>query len=808
MRMNHLKWWMILVVAVILVVILLPSDLNFCLNEKIDRYQAEEISRDRLKKDHVDLTDYQAVITRYVDYYTMTYLNKSIGSDNVEKIIADDRMPNNRWEIRYLKNLPTDQPQTRYNIWISPQGTIIGYMRQVPDTLTLPSEIEARALAMARYYISHNTSFDLSKFVMKKSQQNRQLNRTDYTFVWEKKAEFAEGDLRLTFYIQGNQVGGYQFQYFMPEHVQAIVRNKTTEGTFIVLIQFIVLVFLFVFALILFLRKYHDGEVSLSLGRNLFIIIFSIGLVGAINEFPVSGSGIFLGNMSFRNTQILAFFYEVLIKNSFLGVLLFTSWAVGEAYARRLNAEKLNSIDSVLNKKFFTLATGTSLLRGGAIGFLIAAFYLVIVDLFTGQNSDIARVFIPGGDGFQHMFPLITIIKNAIIIALLSEVVIRFFIINVTFNKWNKKWLSILLSATAWTAVVFILSNLPHLSNYILSFSITFLVGMLLAWFYFKFDLLTLIAINISSQIIFVSIPLYVSTNSWHSISAYLLILLIIVPIFIIIMSFIKKDTFQYSYSGLPKHIARISERERMAKELEIARNVQIGLLPKTNPEIEGFEIAGVCRPAKEVGGDYYDYVYLSDTKIGLAIGDVSGKGVPAAIYMTLTKGILQSHGDENVSPKVVLSKVNRLLYRNIEKNSFVSMFYAILDTQKSTLTFARAGHNPGLMINNKDGSSEFLSTDGIALGLEKGSIFEQTLQEQVIKLTSGTTLVFYTDGFTEAMNSKLEEFGDDAFLMTITKNYHLSAENLIQKLLGEVEGFAGTHPQHDDMTVVVLKVR
>ena len=175
---------------------------------------------------------------------------------------------------------------------------------------------------------------------------------------------------------------------------------------------------------------------------------------------------------------------------------------------------------------------------------------------------------------------------------------------------------------------------------------------------------------------------------------------------------------------------------------------------------------------------------------------------------MTLTKGILQSHSDDNVSPKVVLSKVNRLLYRNIEKNSFVSMFYAILDIEKSTLTFARAGHNPGIMVNHQDGSNNSLTTDGIALGLEEGSVFEQTLDEQTIQLSSGTTLVFYTDGFTEAMNNKREEYGEEAFLKTITEHHDLSADNLIIKLVENVQNYVGSYPQHDDMTVVVLKVK
>jgi serine phosphatase RsbU (regulator of sigma subunit) len=174
---------------------------------------------------------------------------------------------------------------------------------------------------------------------------------------------------------------------------------------------------------------------------------------------------------------------------------------------------------------------------------------------------------------------------------------------------------------------------------------------------------------------------------------------------------------------------------------------------------------------------------------------------------MTLTKGILQSHADDTVSPRLVLNKVNKLLYRNIEKNSFVSMFYAVLDINEKTLTFARAGHNPGIMINQKDGSNQELNTDGIALGLEEGTVFNQMLQEQTINLSSGDTLVFYTDGFTEAMNPVQEEFGEERFVELISSNRNMSAQGLIEILVKTVEDFSEGAPQHDDMTVVVIKI-
>ncbi len=265
---------------------------------------------------------------------------------------------------------------------------------------------------------------------------------------------------------------------------------------------------------------------------------------------------------------------------------------------------------------------------------------------------------------------------------------------------------------------------------------------------------------------------------------------------------------FKFTPEDEPAHIRRIKERTRLQKELEIARRVQLGLLPKTHPSIAGFDIAGACLPALEVGGDYFDYVHLPDDRVGIAIGDVSGKGVPAAIYMTLTKGILQSHAEESLSPKQVLSKVNHLMYRTIERSWYVSMFYAVLDSRRRVLRFARAGHNPAIVLHTGDNETKLLKTAGIGLGLEVGEIFTKTLVEGELPLSSGDTLIFYTDGFTEAMNSDLEEFGDQRFVDLLRQRCNGSARDLLQTAFDEVKAFAGDHPQHDDMTMVVLKVR
>ena len=804
---NYIKWWILILISSILIVYLMPQNISVSIDETLDRTQVEAIATEFLLAFGYSLEDHNAMITRDVANFLLAYLNSNLEQDRFKTLVNSDTIPNIRWQVRYLKNIPRDQPQTRYFVWISPRGEIVGYRRNLPDTLAIESLTEDEAAKKAEGFLKDGVKISLNNFVLNKSQQFREENRTDYTFSWEKSADFVEGKFEIRVFVQGNEIGGYEYQFHLPESLQQAISEEATRVTFLYLIQLIALVILFIFTLILFLRKYHEGEVSTSLGINLFLIIFVLGLIRSINEFPVAGLTLGIGNMSVFNVQLISFVYEVILKNVFLGILLLASWAVGEAYARSLWPEKMNSIDSVLNKKFFTANTGVALLRGGALGFTTAMGYFVVTMIFTGKDKDIIQVALPYGDTFQYFIPVISIVIISIMFAILCEVVFRFFIINVVYHRWRKKWTAILVSAILWPIGYTIFADYPIFSSLPLNLVLALLIGILFAWLYFKYDLLTLIAATASANLIFHALPLFASNASWHKISLIILVILLLIPAIQIIISFIRKDEFQYSYEVLPKHIRRISERERMKKELEIARNVQIGLLPKKNPKLEGYDISGTCLPAKEVGGDYFDFVTLAPKKLGIAIGDVSGKGVPAAIYMTLTKGILQSHADDTVSPRLVLNKVNKLLYRNIEKNSFVSMFYAVLDIDEKTLTFARAGHNPGIMINQKDGSNQELNTDGIALGLEEGTVFNQMLQEQTINLASGDTLVFYTDGFTEAMNPVQEEFGEERFVDLISSNRNMSAQGLIEILVKTVEDFSEGAPQHDDMTVVVIKI-
>lgn len=247
-------------------------------------------------------------------------------------------------------------------------------------------------------------------------------------------------------------------------------------------------------------------------------------------------------------------------------------------------------------------------------------------------------------------------------------------------------------------------------------------------------------------------------------------------------------------------------ERERLSNELEIAHQVQTKLLPKKSPEISGYSFAAVCDPAKEVGGDYYDFIRLGRDKIGIVIGDVAGKGLPAAIYMTLTKGIFQSYSENNSSPKEVLIKINKLIYQIIESGSFVTMFYGIIDFKANTFTYARAGHEPPVFFNTDGAELKMLRPVGMALGFEEGEVFGEKMEEEILNLNKGDKILFYTDGFTEANNRLNEEYGKSRLIDFIKENRTLDSSKFIEQLLEDVKNFCQGTDQFDDMTSIIIQ--
>jgi phosphoserine phosphatase RsbU/P len=716
-----------------------------------------------------------------------------------------DTLVSHEWQVSwYDRSLPVSQFPESFQIWMSPAGRPLGFERKIPDSTALTSLPHADARLLAEKFLS-SQHVDLSKYALLNASELKLAGRVDHRFEWSRTESGAE--MRVSVRVQGDVVGGYRVTVEPGAELRRGFSDTMTTLTFLNVIAVGVLFFLFFVVVVLFLKKYHEGEVGTQTAFLVFIGIFGVSILLALNEYAGSGAFAIIGDLNKFNTRIVLFGVNVFIVQLFMGVLAFAAWSVGESSSRSVYPAKMRGADSALLRKYLTYEFGIGIVQGYAWGFLLFGAYAAGMYLLLKTTG--MRLYVSGVANIPDAtLPALHPVLMGFVLAALCEIVFRLFFLCVLREKTGKGWPGVLISVVLWSGAGIALWDVPlGITGPVGAVVVMALFGLAFSFLFIRFDLVTTIVANFVITAVNAAIPMLTGGSGYAGELRWTFLAIMALPLLVGVIGVVRRQRFEFTIATMPRHIQRISERERMSKELEIARNVQMSLLPKSNPQLPGCDIAGVCIPAREVGGDYYDYVLLEDGRLGVTIGDVSGKGVPAAIYMTLTKGILQSHAEDNISPRNVLVKVNSLMYRSIERNSFVSMFYAILDMKRGTMRFARAGQCPMILMHRVGGETTLISPKGMALGLEMGKVFDSVLEEEELPLESGQVMVFYTDGFTEAMNATSEEFGEERLLAAVTRHNGQPAYRIIEAVCAEVTEFTGDRPQHDDMTMVVVKI-
>jgi Serine phosphatase RsbU, regulator of sigma subunit len=247
-------------------------------------------------------------------------------------------------------------------------------------------------------------------------------------------------------------------------------------------------------------------------------------------------------------------------------------------------------------------------------------------------------------------------------------------------------------------------------------------------------------------------------------------------------------------------------EKRRLDSDLETAREIQSILLPPASPEIPGYEVSGLNIPARHVSGDYYDYLRIDEHHWGLAIADVSGKGIPAALVTGMCRSLLRAAAPGCTSAAEVMRAVNRRLYPDIKQDMFVSMLYAVIDTRTSDVTLARAGHDPPLLYRATNREVLPLRPPGIAVGIDSGTVFDRVIREETVTLAPGDGILLYTDGATEALDAHGSEFGLPRLIQAVQVNAPKGAAATVSNLAAELREFAGQSAQHDDITLISIR--
>jgi phosphoserine phosphatase RsbU/P len=262
-----------------------------------------------------------------------------------------------------------------------------------------------------------------------------------------------------------------------------------------------------------------------------------------------------------------------------------------------------------------------------------------------------------------------------------------------------------------------------------------------------------------------------------------------------------KNQLLTRAYQDLQAAQAQLVIKERLEKELEIARQIQNSILPDHLPQLPGYDIAALSIPAHEVGGDYYDFIPIDRHRFGLVIGDACDKGIPAALFINLTNSLVHIEGSRNPSPEAALQLVNRHLLEMSHSGMFVTLLYGVLDVS-GRFDYCRAGHPHPVILDENQCLIETASSAGMALGI----LEELELDAQTVSIPAGGLVAVYSDGLSEALNSDDHMYGVKRLEVELQAASRLSAEKICAQIWKSVKAFVGEEPQSDDFTVVVIK--
>lgn len=446
---------------------------------------------------------------------------------------------------------------------------------------------------------------------------------------------------------------------------------------------------------------------------------------------------------------------------------------------------------------------GGALLRGTFAGFLmlgISAFLFISVDTswYTLRDDTVYLSSASALDFFERVS------KN---ILFTLAFIIVFVMIPASYLKKKrfKPWL-IFLSVLGIGAMFS--SNLPETGNEFIDLFISSLVFSVPVWIYLKYDTLSAVA------------AVFMYSTGTTGISAlytpelkdiYLLIFWFMMVSILLLIAYAgmqKEDELSDMPDLVPDYLKELAREQRIEQEFTLAREVQAQFLTSAQADIAGYDIASSCKTAYEVGGDYYDFISLDDSKTLVVIADVSGKGIKAAFYMTLLKGYLQSVSQRAVSVSDIMKTANQLFYENRTRGTFITVLAGILDAGAHTFEFVRAGHDPLFLLQSQKPVYQEFTPRGFPLGMTTPAVFDRHLETMRISMQKDTILILSTDGYPESRNIAGKQLGAEKLKQITIKHYEpeVSARSALSAIQADVLDFVGQASQYDDMTMIVIR--
>lgn len=556
--------------------------------------------------------------------------------------------------------------------------------------------------------------------------------------------------------------------------------------------------FLFLLWLLYLLYIRVKGRVIDVKSSILFAVIigFVIPLVSLSSLYAL----IQAGELTLQGVDIFIQFVNLSISTAIASVGFFIASAVGESIARQTWSEKLQTLDFVRMGALWSRPVGWMLVRS----VMFAGILLGLVAVAAAQVPGLSITLPETLYSHQYFLALFALPLEVMLFTLIFTQVIFLVLLNTLKPRVKRTWNLVLAAGVIYAVMNPTLLNVEPIGAQI---GVNLLVGLVLGAVYVRWDFLNVVFAQflfLFGQAALLGLMLPGTPEAWIWIT-----FLAVAGAFLLLGAVIAmngKDPSEIQRYE-PDYIEDLAIEQRMRQELAIAKRVQESFLPVRLPEFGGVDLYARCHSAYETGGDYYDVIPLGDRQLGLIVGDVSGKGIQAAFFMTFIKGVMHALADSHASTREVLQRANTHFSRNAPRGTFITMIYGVLDLQAGEFRFTRAGHNPILVLRKGSEHVEEIRSQGIGIGLGGRADFERSTREMTLPVASGDLLILYTDGIVEAKNAKGEEFGLESLKRHVEAFAEQSARELTARLFEKVEAFTGEGHQHDDMTMLAVRV-
>lgn len=656
---------------------------------------------------------------------------------------------------------------------------------------------EAQARRLADSYVRSRTFRGAPSPQLEDARPNVLRGRTDWTIRYRAKATLAAGTVvpYLHVYITGDKLAGFAL---IEEYADG--RNFRSDDAQSGILQLILRLstnyVLLLILLVIFLRKYHAGEVGVRTGSILFAVVILTAAIVDVVMGPAATEGNQMGSIDALQTSMAQMSFKFLLYDIPLAVVVFFAWAVGESYTRERWGEWLASFDAILRRDPFNATVGRSFVNGVLFSPAIAAaaFATGAVPLALGYTHVSVGLGTSCWVGLGG--PLLLLLFAAL------DAVI-FPITSLFLMSWSSRHrlLPIGMIAAIAVGVVSAVCEVPTeplMPRLLFGFGgIAAIVLMLRAY-----DVLA-VAIALFGGTLISLIAPAITVAQGHAFQQ--LALTGALPLLALaafgVAALLTKREVVYTYEDLAPHVKRIVERERVKAEIDAANRIQAALLPEHAPDVTGASFASHYRAATEIGGDYFDFLPMPTGEIGIAFGDVSGHGLTSGIVMAMAKSALLVQVDVDPAPRAVMNVLNDIVMKTAPKRILMTFFFGLLDSESQTLRFSSAGHLDPYVYRAATRRLEALSSWGFPLGVKRREPF----LEHSVDFEPGDRLILYSDGLIEAIDDDGEPFGFDRFEKMILSCGHMDAEDIKKTLLGSIKKFTRNRPPEDDQTLVVV---